>query len=553
MWNYRAARLLRRPWSNLLACALALLLILLTLIGADTVEAAPVTGAGAPLLARPASVSVRWRDDSALATWPAVPGADGYLVSLVRLRDGAVMARTSVPASQRIADLAGVWPGERYVVAVQTLDAANRAGRPALSEDGAATPLAPAAFAGFEDDALAVGPLDASQWDQRTLSAGGPTDAAADVTGAGVTGLIAGCPDGSPCEGQRAVTVLRARAPFDWTGRALTVHGEVDLKGDAHQSFGVILAPQVVGPARVLDLGQGFFQPVALPLVELYTSRGTTSLLYSAGYGSFPMALARVPNPIGISGVRDDIVWRVSASHTSVQLDGVTVFDLDWPTALSFDTGYLSLFAEDDPGAGPGSQPICDEAPNACAVWHLGAWGFDAPAGAYSSANPPATAAYDTAGCGPLSTAPADASGEPPAAALCGATDVAAGAVATFAVPVASAVDLGEAGVVFEARNLALPGGLTLSINGGAPLGVPDVVADGGQSEAGAFEVYRVPIAPALLAPGVNHIAFQVPDASDGPITLANIQIEAVSRGATARTGASAEPAPLGYWSASDV
>lgn len=537
-----------RPAPRSIRRALCWLVALVALLGtpAGATNAAPAaTLAGLPL-ARPASVSVEWRDGSALATWPAVPGADGYLVSLIRLRDQAIMAQQRVPTAQPVADLPGLWPGEQYVVAVQALDAANDSGRPGLSQPGASVPLSTAAAYGFLDDALqSPGPLDASLWDQRALYASGPTYGGAYAAGSGQTELVAGCPAGTACYGQLAVTTLRARAPFDWHGRTLTVRGEVDLKGDTYQSFGAILAPQVVGPTRVLDLGQRFFQPVALPMIELYSARGQTSLLYSAGYGAFPMVLARVPNPTGITGVRDDIVWRVSTTHTRVQLDGVTVFDLDWPTALPYTTGYLSLFAEDDPHAGSGAQPVCDDAPNPCAVWHLGPWGFDAPTG---DAAQPATAAYMASGCDTTAVAAPDSLAP---AADCDAADVSAGSSASYSVPVAGAPGLASAAVLFDASNLTVPGSLTLGVNGGAAIGVPDVVADSGQSGSGAFESYRVPISPSLLASGDNRVTFQLQNVPSGEaVTIANVQIETAARAPAPARIPVPEPAPLSYWTA---
>lgn len=521
---------------------LVLLAVLAATAGPARAQAA-ASLASSRMLTRPASVGVAWRDDSALATWPPVPGADGYLVSLLRLRDGAVMVRQRVPAAERSADLPGLWPGERYAVAVQTLDSANRAGPPAVSRPGAPVPLFANTSTGFLDNALAApGPLDADLWDQRTLTADQPAYGAAYIASPGETDLIAGCPAGSPCYGQPAVTVLRARAPFDWTGRTLTVRGEVDLKGDAHQSFGAILAPEVIAPGRVLDLGQRFFQPVALPMIELYSSRGETSLLYAAGYGGFPMVLAHTRNPTGVSGLRDDIVWRVSATHTSVQLDGATVFDLDWPASLPYATGYLSLFAEDDPRAGSSAQPTCDDAPNPCAVWHLGPWGFDAPWGDAQHA----TAAYAAGGCDLAGSATAD--GSP--AVLCGAADLLAGETTAYAVPVADASGLAAAAVVFDARDLTMQGNLTLSINGGPPVGIPDVVPDGGASGSGAFGTYRVPIPPSLLMSGANRVIFRLQGETVSAVTLANVQIETVASAAAVPSALPPEPAPLSYWTA---
>ncbi|HLZ21453.1 MAG TPA: hypothetical protein VKQ30_04945, partial [Ktedonobacterales bacterium] len=346
-------------------------------------------------------VKAYWSDSTALVTWDAMAGATGYVVTLIRSRDLGVIERYTVPASQRAGDAQGVWPGEWYQVAIQPLRPDGTAGKPVYSDPGRSAPISRQTYNGFLDqENRPAGTIDANLWDQHIFYS--------NVAMYGVTfvndqlhyHILAGCPSGTPCHGQQSITVQNARVPVDWKNRTATIHGEVDLKGDFHEWFGAVLTPQIIGPDRVLDRVDRMFMPVTMPQLEIFTFEGETDLIYARGDGSQPSLLAHIPNPRGYNNVRDDIVWHVSATHTTILIDGKTAFDLDWPAPLGFTHGYLSLFAEDYPNSGgTHGQPACDEPGQDCSLWHLDNWGFDAPAGQVQ----PTSRAYYAQGCGPYS------------------------------------------------------------------------------------------------------------------------------------------------------
>lgn len=523
-------RTLRHRWA--IICIVGLLLA-----GVGIAKATHPTAHAA--VAAPGSITVGWGDSTALVKWASVPGASGYQVTLVRLKDMGVMEQFRTPASQLAADAQGIWPGEQYEVAVQALDSSGNAGPAVISSAGQSMPISRTTYNGFLDtENRPAGQIDTNLWDEHIFYSNKPMYGDTFVNGQLHYHLMAGCPSGSDCYDQQTITTMNARVPVDWKGRTATIHGEVDLKGDFHQWFGAVLTPQIIGPDRVLDRVDRMFMPVTMPQLELFTFQGETDLIYARGDGSQPSVLAHTPNPIGLNNVRDDIVWHVSTTHTTVQIDGKTVFDLDWPAPVAFTHGYLSLFAEDYPNSGgTNGQPACDQVPNDCSVWHIDNWGFDAPAGQVQ----PTSAAYYADGCGPYD----GADGKMQQAGECDAlntNDVGNNPAVT--VHVNSTANLTDAGVVFDAQRLN--GSLAVSVNGSAYVNVPDLATDRNIYD---YQSYRVSVPASALVPGANTVRFRVNNNPAGTIMIDNVQIETLSSVPYTPPALPAEPAPLGTWS----
>src|SRR5579872_4177184 len=533
------SRTLRHRWA--LICVVGVLLA-----GAGIVRATrPVAHAS---VAAPTSVSVSWGETTALVQWAPVSGATGYEVTLIRLKDMGIMEQFRVPANQLAADAQGIWPNEQYEVAVQAVDATGALSSTAtMSATGWSEPISRTTYNGFLDqENRAAGQIDTNMWDEQVSYQGnialcGNTF----VNGQLHYHIQAGCPvSGAEGSGRQTTNVQTARVPVDWTNRTATIHGAVDLKGDQHQWFGVLLSPQIPGSDRVLDLVDRFGYPIhSMPMVELFTFHGRTHLLYAEGNGTEPRDLGSIPNPRGYNNVRDDIVWHVSAGHTTILIDGQTAFNLDFPLPLAFTHGYLSLFAVDYPNSGgTNGQPACDVAPTGdCSVWHLDNWGFDAPAGQVQ----PTSHAYYAQGC----SAYAGGEGQTQIAQQCdlrNTNDV--GANPSVSVPNVSASNLTDAGVVFSVENLHSQGALTLDVNGHAALAVPDIASEYNTDNTMA---YRVDVPTSDLVSGVNTVNFHFDVSKNGgtdQLKLSNVQIETVSSTPYAPPALPAEPAPLGTW-----
>ncbi|MGZ6281776.1 MAG: hypothetical protein ACXWQ5_00660 [Ktedonobacterales bacterium] len=455
------------------------------------------------------------------------------------------MEQKTVPASQRVFDAQGIWPNEQYEVAVEALDASGAPGPAALSAPGQAVPIARSAYNGFLDtENVAHGQLDTNQWDVRL-----GLNETENQGGTFVNNQLHYHLETANQNYNQTFVSMRARTPFDFSnGRTMTVHGEVDLKGTFFNWFGAVLAGRAEGGDQIVDMIDRGHDPRKIPQVELFTDQNGLHLfedLPSAGY--------EVGKPytggFHTNNVRDEIVWKVSATHVTVTIDGTVAFDTNWPAPLTFSTGYLHLMAENYPGNTGGTIPqtACDDIMADCNVWHLDNWGFDAPAGVQM----PANAVYYTPGCGPV-----------PSRELtiitfdsCGRLDNSGGwgflsargqtASTTFTLPANfDPASVATAGLAFDANGILSPTRLSYSLNGGpfAPVGyVP--------SRTNSWQSYRVPLDKTLLHAGTNTVTFKdsVTGAWDTP-QVANLQIETTLISAYVVPALPNEPAPLGTW-----
>lgn len=553
-------RLQRKPMLTGVAVAsvvLLLVVILLPVVGPNAHSRTPSppaqarqnTGVGQQsastniqVHALPASplVSAKWSDSTVLVTWKALAGATTYQVTLIRLTDMAIMEQKRVPASQLAFDAQGIWPGEPYQVAVQPVLNSGTLGKAEYSTAGKAVPISRATYNGFLDTMnLPAGQIDTNLWNEHIVYSDQPGNGDTFINGQLHGHLAAGCP--GACGNGQTLIAQNARVPLDFSGgRTLTIHGEVDLKGDDHQWFGVAVSPQVLGPDRILDQVDRFYKPLSMPQLQIFTFQGHTNLIYARGDGGAPQVLASVPNPTNINNVRDEIIWKLSSTHTTVLINGQSAFDLNWPAPLSFSRGYLSLLAEDYPQSGGSTgQPTCDQFPNDCAIWHLDNWGFDAP----SSQTQPASRAYYSANCGPY----AGTSDSAISANACDASATSgAGSSVTYTVNVASTANLTGARVAFDALRLETTGALTVSVNGGAQAPVPYVANDHNTYE---YQSYVASIPATLLHTGSNTVTFhQVASNATGNITVANVQIETLASTPYTPPQLPPEPAPIGVW-----
>lgn len=479
-----------------------------------------------------------WGDSTVLVAWDAIAGVSGYRATLIRVSDMGIMEQIALPGSQTMWDAQGIWPGNAYFVAIQPVRASGEVGSPMFSAVGRAVPISYTTYNGFLDtENRPAGQIDTNLWDEHIFLSNVEMYGDTFVNGQMHYHLQAGCPPSAPCAGQQTITVQNARVPIDWTNRTATIHGEVDLKGDFHQWFGAVLSPQIVGADRVLDEVDRFLIPVTMPQLEIFTFEGNTNLLYAAGDGSEPRVLASIPNPRGINNVRDEIVWRVSKTHTTIVIDGKTAFDLDWPAPLAFTHGYLSLFAEDYPNSGGVTQGSCDRSPTGdCSVWHIDNWGFDAPAGHVQ----PTSRAYYAQGCGPY----AGTQDQEIQAGTCGDQKVApSGSAVSWQVPGVDTNQVVEAHVVFDAR-LWDNGPLSVSVNGHAAVAVPYIASD---RNVGNTQSYLVAVPASDLVRGTNTVSMRLGNNNLGAVDIYNVQIETLSSVPYTPPPLPPEPAPIAY------
>ena len=545
----------QRPLLMLICVAALLVLIFVVAVPLvphtrGTVTASSVAGnaqaPGTPTAQLPArhvfpsspNVTAHWSDSTALVSWKAMAGASQYVVSLIRNRDLGIMERQTVPASQRMFDAQGVWPGEMYQVAVQPITANGAVGAPSYSAPGQAVPISRKTYNGFLDTENVVeGQIDPNLWDEHIYYSDGSKYGAFFVNNQMHYHIAAGCPGNTPCSGDQTVSDQNARVPIDWTGRVATIHGEVDLKGDFHQWFGVALTPQIIGPDRILDEVDRTYSPVSMPQLELFDFQGALRLIYAAS-GHVFQELATYPNPIGLNNVRDDIVWKVSNTHTTVVIDGKTAFDLDWPAPLSFSHAYLTLFAEDYPtSGGTNGQPACDDFPHDCSIWHIDNWGFDSATG-----NQPQVAAYFEQGCASYhgNTDVGLPSHD------CGGATFDNGGSGSVVVPHVRTDGVVAANVVLDAQQL--DGTLQVSVNGAKPVKVPYIATDRNIYNT---QSYLVQIPASALKSGSNRVTFSLSGNTAGAVSISNVQIEAMLSTPYVAPQLPAEPAPGGYWTTS--
>lgn len=495
---------------------------------------------GAPQLA-----SVLWGDSTAVAKWASVPGAAGYRVSLIRLSDMGVMLQKTLPASQTAWDAQGIWPGQQYAVAVEAIDASGAIGPATLSQPGQAVPISRSTYNGFLDTMdIAQGQIDTNLWDVRLGQDNPPNQG-----GTFINNQLHGHIEAGDMNGDQTFTSMRARVPFDFSGgRTLTVHGEVDLKGDRHNWFGATLSAQAIGGDQLIDLVDRPLEPRKIPQLELFTDQDGVHL-----FEALPNAAYEIGKPYTggyhTNNVRDELLWRVSTSHVSVTINGALAFDANLPAPLPFTTGYLTLMAEDYPGNGGGVTPpsACDAVMADCNMWHLDNWGFDATAGVLQ----PASAVYYTSKCGPYPSAEhtmvtfaecqrLDNTGGYGFLSVKGQT-----ATATFTLP--STFDpskVSSAGLSFDSNGLVSPTRLSVSLNGGPFTAIGYV-----PSRTNSWQSFRIPLDATRLKAGANTITFR--DSVAGSYStpqVANIQLETLLSSAYSPPQLPPEPSPIGTW-----
>ncbi|HEV2404951.1 MAG TPA: endo-1,4-beta-xylanase, partial [Ktedonobacterales bacterium] len=502
--------------------AVASLLVVFSAVAAVLIHSGVFTAHAA--VGAPSGVTVAWGDSTGLVRWPAVGGATGYEVTLIRTSDKGIMQQFKTPATQLAADVQALWYGEHYEVAVQAIDGNGKLGAASLSSVGASSPISRATYNGFLDqENRSAGAIDPNLWDMRIYDGFEANYGVTFVNGQMHYHLETGDPNG-----HQTLATMRARVPIDWSGRTATIHGEVDLKGTFHNWFAAVLSPQATGPDRILDLVDRGYSPRTMPQLELFDDQDGLHLLYADGNHTAPRDLGHVPNPINLSNVRDDIVWKVSDTQVQVMLDGQSALNVTLPSTLAFSHGYLTLAAEDYPGSTGGVHPptACDAVMADCNLWHLDNWGFDAASG-----QQPLTTAYYANGCGPYPTTPKGSDFAPTASVECGSRTV----------TVATTSNLTGAAISFEAKR---PGNIQVSVNGGAwhtaNYIANDVNIYNGQD-------YIVPISPSELQSGDNTVSYQL----GGGMSAFNTEIETISSTPYVAPAEPAEPAPLGTWGGS--
>ncbi|MGH2514084.1 MAG: hypothetical protein ACRDHP_00350 [Ktedonobacterales bacterium] len=552
MWR----KIRRRPQLALVAVAGILVLIVAILapiigprIRSDLQPPAQARAARATLatphgtvLPSSTHVHTEWSDSTALVTWDAIPGAAGYVVTLIRSRDLGIMERYTVPATQLAGDAQGIWPGESYQVAIQPLGANGAAGTPEYSVAGMATPISRSTYNGFLDEEnVADGQIDPNLWDVRLGQ-----DAPPNQGGTFVNDQLHYHIEAGDLNGDQTFTSMRTRVPVDWTGRTATIHGEVDLKGDFHNWFAAVLTPTVVGGDHIIDFVDRGGKREVIPQLELFDDQAGVHLVYASGGGSAAYELGPAfTGAYKLSNVRDALLWQVSASHITVTIDGQTAFDVALPQALSFTRGYLTLMAEDYPGSTGGNIPptACDGVMHDCNVWHLDNWGFDAASGQM-----PTPRVYFASGCGPYPSA----ENQTVTFAPCGTLDntgygwdSSKGDTVFASLTVETTHALTSAGIAFDAKGLLKNGQIAVAINGG-----PYIVENSVATDANAYswQPYLVPINPALLRVGQNTITFR--DLMPQPSTpqIADIQLETLSSDPYSPPPLPPDPTPKAYW-----
>lgn len=498
--------------------------------------------------AAPSSVTVLWSDSTALASWTSVPNAAQYRVSLIRVSDLGLMEQKVVPASQRVFDAQGIWPGEQYAVAVEAIDSTGAAGPATLSAPGQAAPISHATYNGFLDtENVAQGQIATNLWDVRLGQDNGPNQGGTFVNNQMHYHLEAGNQDGN-----QTFSSMRARAPFNFSGgRTLTVHGEVDLKGDVRNWFGAVLAPQALGGDQLIDLQDRPLEARSVPQIELFDDQNGLHLLEALPSGAYEVGTPYLGG-YHTNNVRDEVVWKISISHVTVLIDGKTAFDANWPAALPFTAGYLHLMAENYPDNGGGIFPpnACDDPMGDCNVWHIDNWGFDAASGTQM----PASVAYWAPGCAPYP------SREKTVVTFdsCGRLDNSGGygflsvdgqtASTTFTLPSSfTASNVASAGLAFDENGLNTPSRLSVSVNGS-----PFVALGYVPARANSWQAMRVALPVSALHAGANTVTLRdsVAGAWDTP-QVANLELETLLSSAYVAPALPVEPAPIGTWGGS--
>ncbi|HEY7781624.1 MAG TPA: hypothetical protein VIC85_15560 [Ktedonobacterales bacterium] len=521
----------QRPHGRLIAIWSIVGVGLAAISGLATVLVTQTLGHASPA---PSGVTVSYGDSTALVGWQPVSGATAYRVTLIRTSDMGITEQFVVPASQHMADAQGIWTGEHYEVAVQAADSSGTWGSAAVTAQGQSQPVSRTALNGFLDtENRPAGPVDSNLWDVQFDRSDGNG-------GAFVNAQLHFHVTSNSISKSPSITGLRARVPMDWSGRTITVHGEVDLKGTTNNWFGVQVMPDSAATDRMQDLAERAFVGYHIPTISLFDDNLGLHLLYAPGDGSMQKDLGVYPNPIGLNNVRDTIDWSFSVSHVTVRVDGKTAFDLNWPAPLTFTHGYLNLMAQ-----AYMARPhltSCDLPMQDCNVWHLDNWGFDAPAGQVQ----PLTAAYYATGCAPY---PDREKAGWIQYNMCASRDFPNGAMPgtpqSVTIPVTTINHLTAATLVVPVTGMKTVGELLASVNSGPWLKTQFVATD---HKTGDSQDYLIPFDPTLLMAGANTVRFEKSGCSACWFQVVNPQIETISSDPYMAPAEPAQPAPLGTW-----
>lgn len=202
---------------------------------------------------------------------------------------------------------------------------------------------------------------------------------------------------------------------------------------------------------------------------------------------------------------------------------------------------WLTLFAEDYPGSGGGSQyTVCDHPGQPCNIWHLDSWGFDAPA----LITEPAVNVSYADGCGPA-PAPDMAKSYYPGINDCGRVDLRYADSATTPrstnVSVAAVGSIQSAALFVRANNVKDQHSLQARINGGSWM-TPEYTSTRNWNE----ETYRFPLAAGSLHSGANKVEF-LGGGWESP-TISDIHIDAITTAAFVAPPLPPQPKPVTYW-----
>lgn len=562
MWQ----RMRRRPQLAIVAAGGIVVLIVAIVaptIGAQVharLQQPPAANGAALATATPqhvfsSSTHVRtvWGDSTVLVSWDAIPGANGYVVTLIRSRDLGIIERYTVPATQRIGDGQGVWPNEWYQVAIQPVGANGSAGTPEYSAPGGSAPISRQTYNGFLDTMnLPAGSLDSNLWDIRSFI----KDISSSTSF--INGQLHGHLETGQIAYEQSLVGMTARVPVDFTGRTAHIHGEVDLHGNYAEWFTVNLTPVMIAPNQIIDTDdRGFFSGRSLPILTLCDCQpgpagggsgpndphSTVKLLEDVGGGTKPVDVAgdNLLPPYRYNNVRVIVDYYVSTTHVRLAFNGQTVMDVDLPQPLPFSVGYLNLTAESYPKVDAnafGDVLPCDQVGGECNVWHLDNWGFDAPSGHVQ----PATTADFAQGCTPAPSVQDKLVVDE----ACSEQQVNMNTSPTFDVPVADASKTQSAQVVVQqySYDITAMQHLQVSINGSAwmPLAFLDTAQV--YSEAGTAT-----IPASLLHTGNNTVQFRVTAVGQyGGTIVGNVVLQQVRTFPFTPPSLPSEPVPSAYW-----
>ncbi len=477
-------------------------------------------------------VRITWFDSVALVQWEPMAGAKGYRITLVRLRDGAITQQADVPATQTAFDAQGIWPNEKYQVVVQPLDAKKKAGTALYSPVGQAVPINRARYNGFLDTMnIAEGPIDPTLWDQRGYFA-------MSTSSSFINTQIHGHIETGEIAYEQSMIGISPRAPFDFTNRTGTIHGEVDLHGDISNWFGAVLAPRQIAPTEFIDSDDRNFHPFDLPMLEVFNdSNGVT--VYESVPGKDPYVIGHYKPTFTYVNVRHVLDWKVSTAHVELLVDGQVAVNADLPARLPFSVGYLTLVAESYPKLDNdflGHVTPCDDVGGECNTWHLDNWGFDAPS---SHGAMPATGVATDVRC-PLS--PTD---ELTQEDYCGEQRLSTSPV-EYKVNVTDASAMRSAAVVMNVSTWDHTAPVQVSVNGGPWVTSPY------ENGNGLGAVFTFPFNPSLLHSGENTVRVKLATESSQGVSSYNLLVNQVYQRAYKAPALPSERSPLGSWKFGD-